>query len=139
MSQHIGNRLPAPLRFDLGAAAPAGAVASALLLATVDEDGSPRLAVLAAGEVAVLDEARVSIDAHEASKTCENLLARPRAALWCVLDAAAYTIKGVVTPDAALAVSGRRRFVVDVNSVWRDFEPAAPMIAGPTYRAGGEH
>lgn len=137
MSEHIGNRLPAPLRFDFSAVVAPGESCSALLLATVDADGSPRLAVLAPAEVVVCDERRLKLAAHEGSTTCANLLTRPRLALWCVLDAAAYTIKGTAVP-AQRERAGWQSFDVDVESVWRDFEPAAPMIGGPTYRAPRE-
>ena len=46
MSRLIGGRLPAPLRFELGKAPAPAEPARAVLLATVDDDGSPRIAIL---------------------------------------------------------------------------------------------
>jgi hypothetical protein len=70
------------------------------------------------------------------STTAANLARDSKALLWCVLDAAAYSVCGTCSmltarsddPDYAA-------FDLSVRDVYRDFEPAAPMIAPPTYRA----
>ena len=134
MSQSIGNRLPAPLSFDLGKPAVPGEAAHAVLLATVDEDGSPRIAVLSPEEVVAPDDAHVVLDVRADGVTASNLAARRKAALWCVLDGAAYAIRGSATMKGA-SQDGRGVFSVEIESVLCDFEASAPMIGGPTYRA----
>jgi hypothetical protein len=133
MSQHIGNRIPAPLRFELGAQAPQD-IGRAALLATVDEDGSPRIAVLSCTEVSAPDDERLMVEVRSGTTTCGNLEAQRKAALWCVLDAAAYTVKGAVKPAEGPAQDGWRRFILQIESVWRDFQSSAPMISGPIFR-----
>lgn len=134
MSEHIGSRIPAPLRFELGAQVQED-IGRAVLLATVDEDGSPRIAVLSHGEVRAIDDGRLVLEVRDETATCRNLAAQRRAALWCVLDAAAYTVKGMVGPAEVPAQVGWRRFTLHIESVWRDFQAAAPMISGPTFRS----
>jgi len=135
MSQLIGDRLPAPLRFEFGTPPMAGAPPSAVLLATVDADGSPRVAVLSKEEVGAPDAATLRLRLHASSASAANAAARPKAALWCVLDAAAYTIKGTIRPAGGAADEDWAWLEFVVEAVWRDFDERAPMIAGPTYRA----
>lgn len=138
MSTHIGNRLPAPVRFEFGLPPSAGQAAKAVLLGSIDEDGSVRFAVLSTAEISAVDDKRLSITLAADSTTCSNLTQRKDVSLWYVLDAAAYTIKGKTTNTTSTARDGRSTFEVDVESVWRDFRPEAPMMSGPTYRAPRE-
>lgn len=134
MSQEIGSTLPPPLRFELGAH-PIGEVASAIVLITCDAGGAPRIALLAPAEIAVRDESHVSIKARTGSSTCANLVRNGQAALWCVLDAAAYCIRGSVARGPSSESDGEfETFELAVLSVLRDFSPDAPMVSGPTYR-----
>jgi len=134
MSQDVGMSIPPPLRFEFGKGSIAGEPASALLLVTVDADGSPRIVVLSYGEVRVLDERRLRIVVRAGSNTRGNLEVRP-AALWCVLDGAAYSLRGrarrvVEAPEDPLSAA----LELELESVLRDFTPDAPLISGPTYR-----
>jgi len=138
MSTHIGNRLPAPVRFEFGLPPSAGQAAKAVLLGSIDEDGSVRFAVLSTAEISAVDDKRLSIALAAESTTCSNLTQRKDVSLWYVLEAAAYTIKGKTTNTTSTARDGRSTFEVDVESVWRDFRPEAPMMSGPTYRAPRE-
>jgi hypothetical protein len=135
VSQLVGSKLPAPLRFEFGKTDVPGTPAQACLLTTIDADGSPRVAVLELREVGAPDERTVVVRSRDGSTTCANLRERKRAALWCVLDGAAYTVKGKVAPQEGETAAGWSRFVISIDSVWMDFEPSAPMIGGPTYRA----
>jgi pyridoxine/pyridoxamine 5'-phosphate oxidase len=135
MSEMIGAIMPAPLQFEFGIEAAAGEAARATLLATVDADGSPRFAVLSSSQIRATDRRRLVLELHASSTTSANLSERPYAAVWHVLDGAAYTLKGGVTVMEAQGDVQWRRFELAIESVWRDFEPGAPMIAGPTYRA----
>lgn len=135
MSVLIGDRLPAPLRFEFGTPPVPGAPAHAALLATVDEDGSPRIAVLSTAQITAPDERRLLIRLHAGSSSSVNVAARGRAAIWCVLDAAAYTIKGTARASSDPSDEGWLAIDLEVQSVWRDFQEGAPMIGGPTYRA----
>jgi len=135
MSTHIGDRLPAPVRFEFGLPPSAGEPAKAVLLGSVDEDGSVRFAVLSTAEISAVDDKRINIALAADSTTCSNLTQRKGISLWYVLDAAAYTIKGRMTNVATQAQDGRSMFAVEVESVWRDFRPDAPMTSGPMYRA----
>ena len=135
MSRLIGDRLPAPLRFEFGSPPTPGGPSSAVLLVTVDEDGAPRIAVLSTSEVEAADERMLCVDLHAGSASAANMASRGKAAIWYVLDAAAYTIKGSARPSSRPCEEGWSAFDVEVESVWRDFEEGAPMIAGPTYRA----
>ena len=129
----VGDRLPAPLRFDFGAPDVPGEPSHAVLLASMDADGSPRFAVLARSELSAPDDRSVRIALHADSATCANVHTRSEVSLWCVLDAAAYTVKGRARP--AEAADGIQTFTVEVTSVWRDFQSDAPMVSGPMFRA----
>jgi len=124
--------MPAPLRFDFGSPEAEGEPSHAVLLASMDEDGSARFAVLARSELSAPDDRSVRIALHADSSTCANVHARGDVSLWCVLDAAAYTVKG--RARAAEVADGMQTFTIEVTSVWRDFQPEAPMISGPMYR-----
>ena len=138
MSTFVGAKLPAPLRFELGVQPQPDSAAQAVLLVTLDEDGSPRTAVLAPHCVAPVDDQTLRISVRAQGTTCANLMQRRHAALWRVLDGAAYTIKGHAAPIAGDQNQDTTRFEMRIASVWMDFDPSAAMIAGPTYRAPAE-
>jgi hypothetical protein len=137
MSEEIGPALPPPLRFELGSH-PTGEAVKAALLLTVDPDGGQRVAVLAPAEVTVRDASHVAVRLHAASGACTNVQRTRKAALWYVLDAAAYCIRGDIQPaseqgaDSAYVV-----FDLEITSVLRDFHPGAPMVSGPTFKRIG--
>jgi len=135
MSRLIGDRLPAPLRFEFGTAPIPGGPSRAIILVTVDDDGAPRVAVLSTSEIGVADERSLRIDLRAGSASAANIASRGKAAIWYVLDAAAYTIKGTAHAASRPSEEGWSGFVLAVESVWRDFEEGAPMIGGPTYLA----
>jgi hypothetical protein len=135
MSSLIGDRLPAPLRFEFGTPPFPGAPSHAVLLATVDEGGSPRIAVLSTAEIVAADDRRLRVKLRAGSSSLANVAVRGKAAIWCVLDAAAYTIKGTARSTSDPSDQGWQAVDFEVESVWRDFEESAPMIGGPTYRA----
>lgn len=135
MSDHLGDRLPAPARREFGLRPSSGEAANAVILATIDEDGSIRFAVLSTAEISPIDDKRLSIALAAESTTCSNLTQRNVMSLWYVLDAAAYTIKGRTTKAGSAIHDGRSMFEVEIESVWRDFRPDAPMTCGPMYRA----
>lgn len=134
MSEELGSTLPPPLRFELGSH-PTGEAVKAALLLTVDDDGSQRVAVLAPAEISVRDASHVRVRLHASSSACANVKRTRKAALWYVLDAAAYCIRGEMR---AAADSGADRdydvFDLEITSVLRDFQPGAPMVSGPTYK-----
>jgi len=138
MSLLIGDRMPAPLRFEFGVLSVAGGAARAVLLGSLDEDGSVRFCVLSTAEIEAPDDRRLRIALAKDSATRGNLTQRGAASLWCVLDGAAYTVKGRAKQSAAADDPERHSFEIEVESVWRDFRPDAPMIAGPTYRVPAE-
>ena len=127
MSLHIGDRIPPPLRFEFGTE-PSDDIGHAVLAVTVDDDGLPRVAVLSPAELKAPDDRSLVIDLNAAGTSWKNMKERRCVAVWCVLDAAAYTIKGDVEPI------GGSSFLMKVKSVWRDFDPAAPMVAGPAFK-----
>jgi|SRR5579872_2055396 len=136
MSDSIGDRLPPPLRFELGNV-PQSAQANAALLLSVDESGFVRVALLAATHVEAVDERHLRLRVHPQSQTAKNLQARPNATLWSVLDAAAYSVRGSVRqapgsgqPDPAEWLT----FELEITDVLRDFQPDAPLVSGPTYK-----
>jgi len=135
MSTHIGDRLPAPVRFEFGVAPGPGEPAKAVILGSIDKDGSIRFAVLSMAEISPIDDKRLGVALAADSMTCSNLTQRKAMSLWYVLDAAAYTIKGRMTKPGSAAHDGRTMFEVEIESVWRDFRPDAPMTCGPMYRA----
>ena len=134
MSRLIGGALPAPLRFDLGSGGSPADAGRAVLLVTVDEDGSPRVCVLSSAEIAAVDERTLRFDLHAESATCANARSRRNVSVWLVLDAAAYTIKGAASAADRSAPNGWQPFDMAVDAVWCDFEERAPMVSGPTYR-----
>ena len=133
MSENTGARIPPPLRFEMGVETPAGEPVRAHLLVTVDEGGRPRVAVLAPTEIKAIDERRVAIAVRAGTSTERNLRRGSSALLWCVLDAAAYSLRGAVK---ALPSPGGEHaaYELTVEEALRDFYAGAPMIAGPTYR-----
>ena len=134
MSQEIGASLPPPLRFEMGAH-PSGEAAKATLLLTVDDDGSQRVAVLAPAEIVVRDGSHVGFRLHAGSAACANIERTGKAALWYVLDAAAYCIRGTVAKTPAQGPNQEASYYeLEVTSVLRDFRPDAPMVSGPTYK-----
>lgn len=140
MSQEIGPQLPPPLRFELGAH-PTGGTPKAVLLLTTDADGHSRVAVLGAPELRIKDASHLQFAVHADSTTGANLKRSGIAALWYVLDAAAYCIRGKVggpkDPPLHHADSDGdefQTFELTVASVLMDFHPDAPMVSGPTYR-----
>lgn len=134
MSEEIGSTLPPPLRFELGAH-PTGDAAKAVLLLTSDADGAARVAVLASSELSVRDASHIGLRLHAGSKACANIKHSGQAALWCVLDAAAYSIRGTISrAPAKVADTEFESFELTITSVLRDFQPGSPMISGPTYR-----
>ena len=134
MSEEIGSSLPPPLRFELGAH-PTGDAAKAILLLTSDADGSARVAVLASSELSVRDGSHVGLRLYANSKACANIKRCGQAALWCVLDAAAYCIRGTIAKaPVKIADAEFENFELTITSVLRDFQSNAPMISGPTYR-----
>lgn len=138
MSETIGDRIPAPIRFEFGIPAGSGQPGRAVLLATVDGDGTARFAVIAAAEISCADDKHLRFGLAAGSATSENLAQRQNASLFYVLDAAAYTIKGRAAFAPTSDGDGRLSFEIEVDSVWRDFRPDAPMISGPTYRVPEE-
>jgi hypothetical protein len=127
MSEKIGNAIPPPLRFELGTEQGADQLCRAVLLVTADDDGCPRVAVLSYAEVGALDERRISIKVNEGTRTHHNLAAGRDATLWCVLDSAAYSLRGSVSGSADI-------FELTINEVLRDFYAESPMMSGPMYR-----
>ena len=136
MAERIGETVPAPLRFELGRRPAAGDAAHAVLLVTVGEDRAPRVAVLSPASPTVSGDRSIRLKVHANSTTAVNLARDAKALIWCVLDAAAYSICG--TCEKSEPASGDLDFAafeLSVVDVYRDFEPASPMIAPPTYRA----
>lgn len=132
MSEKIGNVIPPPLRFEMGAAEPRNEPVRAFLLVTIDQDNQPRVAVLAPTEVSAVDERRLTVKVHSKSTTQKNLRRSFSALLWCVLDGAAYSLRGgakLLKEEAEFAT-----FEMSVTEVLRDFYPDAPMISGPTFK-----
>jgi hypothetical protein len=126
MSEKIGDSIPPPLRFELGSEQGADHLCRAVLLVTTDDDGSPRVAVLSYAEVGAVDERHASITVREGTRTHHNLETGREATLWCVLDGAAYSLRGAVSGSADA-------FELTVKEVLRDFYPESPMMSGPTY------
>jgi|SRR5215470_3705013 len=133
MSEKIGNSIPPPLRFELGAEQGADRLCRAALLVTADDDGAPRVAVMSYGELHALDERHLSVAVREGTRTYHNLEAGRDATLWCVLDGAAYSLRGHVRKRANETAT----FDLMVEEVLRDFYPEQPMMSGPTYRRLG--
>lgn len=127
MSERIGDSIPPPLRFELGTEQGADQLGRAVLLVTADDDGCPRVAVLSYAEVGARDERCISITVNDGTRTHHNLVAGRDATLWCVLDSAAYSLRGPV-------VRSGDRFELSVKEVLRDFYPESPMMSGPMYR-----
>jgi hypothetical protein len=136
MAERIGHTVPAPLRFELGRTPIAGDPAHAVLLVTVGEDRAPRVAVLSPAAAIVTGDRLIRLEVRAGSTTAANLARVSKALIWCVLDAAAYSICGTCASSASAADDPEfAAFELSVLDVYRDFEPMSPMIAPPTYRA----
>jgi len=138
MSAHAGDRLPAAVRAQFGARPMAGEPAQAVILGSVDEDGSVRFAVLSPAEITVIDDKRLRVAISTQSTSRSNLNRRRVVSFWTVCEGAAYTIKGGATLVASTASDGRSLFEIEIGSVWRDHRVDAPMTSGPMYRAPQE-
>ena len=126
--------MPPPLRFELGSH-PTGDAVKATLLMTVDEDGHQRVAVLAPAEISVGDASHIRVRLHAGSTASANIKRTGKAALWCVLDAAAYCIRCQAHSNPEASVDPEyEAFDLEITSVLRDFHPGAPMVSGPTYK-----
>jgi hypothetical protein len=133
VSEKIGNIIPPPLRFEMGAKDEAADQAiKAFLLVTVDQEYQPRVAVLAPTEVSAKDERCVRFRVHVQSTTQKNLRRTLSAMLWCVLDGAAYSLRGGAQP--VHEEGDFVEFEMSVAEVLRDFYPDSPMVSGPTFR-----
>ncbi|MBV8171603.1 MAG: hypothetical protein JO219_06710 [Candidatus Eremiobacteraeota bacterium] len=132
MSEKIGNMIPAPLRFEMGVAEIADSPIKAYLLVSVDQEYQPRVAVLAPTEMVTIDERRLRFRVHVQSTTQKNLRRTLSAMVWCVLDGAAYSIRGGAQPIQEEGDSVE--FEMSVAEVLRDYYPDAPMISGPTFK-----
>jgi len=128
MSERIATIIPPPLRFEFGSEQGSDKLCRALLLVTADENGAPRVAVLSYAEVKALDERRAAVAVNAGTRTHRNLERGSDALLWCVLDGAAYSLRGSVRK-----VNGAT-FELTLEEVLRDFYPAQPMMSGPMYR-----
>lgn len=136
MAEDIGKQLPPPLRFEFGAH-PNGGEPKAVLLITADADGASRVAILGAPETKAHDASHIHFVIAASSSTCANLRRSGKAALWYVLDAAAYCIRGEVAQIQTPSGADDREFCtfeLTIASVLRDFRADAPMVSGPTYR-----
>lgn len=143
MPELIGNTLPPPLRFALGNIAQT-TVANAALLISVDDDGCPRVAALAAAEVEVPQPSSLRVRINAGTRTWHNVRSGRPCLLWCVLDAAGYSVctriasgqDGGSARKAEAATDEAATAVIElaIESVWRDFNPEAPLLSGPTYR-----
>jgi hypothetical protein len=135
MSERIGETVPAPLRFELGQAPVPGEIARAVLLVTVGDDAAPRVAVLSPAEVRAAGDRLIRVVVRSRSTTAANLRRGASALLWCVLDAAAYSVCGTCsTPSVESNDPEFAAFDLTVRDVYRDFQADAPMVAPPTYR-----
>ena len=128
MSERIGNTIPPPLRFEFGSEQGSDKLCRAVLLVTADEDGAPRVAVLSYAEVKSLDDRRASVAVNAGTRTHHNCERGSGALLWCVLDGAAYSLRG------SMKNMGDASFELTVEEVLRDFYPDQPMMSGPMYR-----
>ena len=137
MSRLIGDRLPAPIRFELGQGAVAGAPGRCILLATSDASGAVRVSVLATTEVEPQDDRRIRLRVHPPAATLDNLRQRAHATLWYVLDAAAYTIQGRAVAEEPVPEDAVV-FTIEIDAVLQDFREDAPMVAGPSYRPASD-
>lgn len=132
MSESIGDVIPPPLRFEMGKEGKPGEPVHAFLLVSVDEGGCPRVAILAPSEVKALDEHRMAVSVQAGTHTARNMKRGSDVLVWCVLNAAAYSLCGAAEP-----VGEKERFAtfhVTVRDVLRDFYSSAPMISGATFR-----
>ena len=106
-----------------------------MLLLTTDADGAQRVVVVAPAELTVRDASHIGFRLHAGSSACANVRQTGKAALWCVLDAAAYCIRGTASKaPVKTADPDFDSFELEITSVLRDFQPNAPMVAGPTYK-----
>lgn len=128
MSERIDNTIPPPLRFEFGSEQGSDKLCRALLLLTGDEDGAPRVAVLSYAQVSAIDERRVAITVNAGTRTHHNCERGSNALLWCVLDGAAYSLRGSMKKSAGAT------FELVIEEVLRDFYPEQPMMSGPMYR-----
>ena len=137
MPDLIGNTIPPPLRFALGNVTQTLAANAALLVST-DDDGCPRVAVLAAAEVEVPQPARMRLRLRPSTRTLHNVRSGRQCLLWCVLDAAGYSVCGRAADVGGAQEredeSDHAHVEVVIESVWRDFNAEAPLLSGPTYR-----
>lgn len=115
MSTRIGDRLPAPVRLEFGLQPGSGDPAKAVIVGSIDEDGSIRFAVVSNAEILPIDDKRLSIALAADSTTCSNVTMRKAMSLWYVhrrgrlYDKEPHDEAGKRRAGRALHVRGRDR------------------------------
>jgi hypothetical protein len=109
-------------------------VSTAILLATVDRDEWPNLAILSPGEVLAPNPWTVRLALHATSGTCRVLRTTGRGLLSVVADGAAYRIRIRARAVPQPPVPGPDElFLADVEKVLEDRVPYARVTHGLGY------
>jgi hypothetical protein len=113
----------------------------AILICTVNADGSPHPAMLSYFEVGAIDRESVRLAVYSNSRTCANMRERRKAALIVVEEGLACYITGdAVELAAAMRTAGyNAKFRLHVRQVVfdeppPDLEPGAFITSGVTYK-----
>ena len=144
MSKLVGNKLPDDLYWRLLGNDLEQNVEKVILLATVDEDGWPHLAMLSYFEVIAKDPQNLRLATYKNSGTTRNMRANGKATISIIDQRSVYYIKGKVEEIAGVMLSAphnsKLHFRVEqvlADAANEEFEPGAYVASGVTYKSSG--
>jgi hypothetical protein len=142
MSRELGNELPGALLSLLDGRDLLARMGKAILITTVDAQGSAHPALLSYGEVVAVDARRLRLATYGSSNTTSNLRRSGRLTL-CLIEAGmAYYVKTrALEHQGRPDLPGLARFEATVEQVLvdqarDDLEPEARIIGGIEFDAG---
>ena len=144
MSKLLGNELPVDLYRRLLGNDLEQSAEKVILLATVDEDGWPHLAMLSYFEVFAKDPRTLRLATYNGSRTTQNMRANGKATISIIDERIVYYVKGNVeemTREMECAPQNSKlHFRVEevlADAANEEFEPGAYVANGVPYKNPG--
>ena len=128
MSRTRSDRIPPDLLEEFDGEHLEEGIGRAFILATTDEDGTPRPCMLSVGEILVVDDRRVRVLLWAGTHTAANLDRGSRALLCYVGPGTVFYMRGSPRRIGSRDEKPFARFEVAVESVQSDSHPGMPVI-----------
>jgi hypothetical protein len=129
-----GDRLPDELVHALDDEALDGADQPAFLLVTTDEDGTPRICMVSAGELLVRDERTLRVALWRGTRTAHNLGHGGTALLGAVSPGSVIYVRAEPARLAVPEATSLECFELTVTGVEADVHAGMPVTSGITFR-----